>query len=165
MSSAFVAIDSEKRSLIETLTTILRLSKEVISIPLPYGNYPSEAISLALALLEHGYPILLSNDLWTDLTDEVGKVEQLSEILSPVGASFRRVLAVRAIMPKPPLNWESTAGRFRQSKLLMEVLENWTRAIFYDMMVPTMVRGSGNSLCRVHDKDTYYLSSSPQDVP
>ncbi|KAK9312676.1 hypothetical protein V1524DRAFT_438478 [Lipomyces starkeyi] len=143
MSSAFGAIDSEKKSLIETLTTILRLSKGLISISLVYGNTQSDVLSLALALLEHGYnPISLSNDLWTNLTDENGKVEQLSDILSPAGAPFRRVLAVSTIVPKPPLNWDGAAARFRQSKLLMMVLENWTRQVFSYMMVPMMAKGS-----------------------
>ncbi|KAK9319145.1 hypothetical protein V1517DRAFT_333500 [Lipomyces orientalis] len=142
MSSAFGAIDSEEKSLIETLTTILRLSKGLISISLVYGNTQSEVLSLALALLEHGYnPISLSNDLWTNLTDENGKVEQLSDILSPIGAPFRRVLAVSTIVPKPPLNWDGAAARFRQSKLLMMALENWTRQIFSYMMVPMMAKG------------------------
>ncbi|KAK9428403.1 hypothetical protein V1505DRAFT_315833 [Lipomyces doorenjongii] len=142
MSSAFGAIDSEEKSLIETLTTILRLSKGLISISLVYGNTRSDVVSLALALLEHGYnPISLSSDLWTNLTDEIGKVEELSVILSPVGAPFRRVLAVRTIVPKPPLNWDGAAGRFRQSELLMGVLENWTLQIFNYMMVPMMAKG------------------------
>ncbi|KAK9326472.1 hypothetical protein V1520DRAFT_156556 [Lipomyces starkeyi] len=142
MSSAFGAVDSEEKSLIETLKTILRLSKGLISLSLVYGNTRSEVLSLALALLEHGYnPISLSNDLWTNLTDEIGKVEELSEILSPVGAPFRRVLAVRTIVPQPPLNWDGAAGRFRQSKLLMSVLENWTRQIFSYMMAPMMAKG------------------------
>ncbi|KAK9365640.1 hypothetical protein V1509DRAFT_660790 [Lipomyces kononenkoae] len=135
MSSAFGAIDSEEKSLIETLTTILRLCRGLISISLVYGNTQSDVLSLALALLEHGYnPISLSSDLWANLTDDNGKVEQLSDILSPVGTPFRRVLDVSTIVPKPPLNWDCAAGKFRQSKVLM------TSILFY-MMVPMMAKG------------------------
>ncbi|KAK9243573.1 hypothetical protein V1506DRAFT_493556 [Lipomyces tetrasporus] len=142
MSSTVYPTDFEPKSLIETIRTILRLSRGVISILLPYGNNPSEVISLALALLEVSYnPVLLSNDLWTKLTDETEKIEALSEFLSPVGAPFRRVFAVRVFTPKAPRNWEGVAGRFRESKLLMKVLENWTSAIFYGMLVLMMAKG------------------------
>ncbi|KAK9489171.1 hypothetical protein V1508DRAFT_393964 [Lipomyces doorenjongii] len=142
MSSTVHPTDIEQKSLIETLRIILRLSRGLVSIPLPYGNNPSEVISLALALLEVSYnPVLLSNDLWTRLTDETEKIAALSEFLSPVGAPFRRVVAVRGLTPKAPRNWEGVAGRFRESKLLMKVLENWTGPIFYDMLVPMMAKG------------------------
>ncbi|KAK9319196.1 hypothetical protein V1517DRAFT_60403 [Lipomyces orientalis] len=142
MSSAVVPINFEQKSLIETLRTILRLSRGLISIPLPYGNNPSEVISLALALVEVSYnPLLLANDLWMSLTDETEKIEALSEFLSPVGAPFRRIFAVRGLTPKAPQNWDGVARRFRESKLLMKVLDSWTRPIYYDMLVPMMAKG------------------------
>ncbi|KAK9312062.1 hypothetical protein V1524DRAFT_278318 [Lipomyces starkeyi] len=80
MSSAVLPIDFEQKSLIETLRTILRLSRGLISIPLPYGNNPLEVISLAWALVEVSYnPLLLANDVWMNLTDETEKIEALSE--------------------------------------------------------------------------------------
>ncbi|KAK9484447.1 hypothetical protein V1527DRAFT_204757 [Lipomyces starkeyi] len=82
MASASGSIDSAQKSLIENLTTILKLSNGLISIPLPYGNYTSEVISRALALLQYSYnPILFSNDLWTHLTNDGRKIDELSNIL------------------------------------------------------------------------------------
>ncbi|KAK9245092.1 hypothetical protein V1506DRAFT_506947 [Lipomyces tetrasporus] len=142
MSSATHSTDFEQKSLIDTLRTILRLSRGLISIPLRYGNNPSEVISLALALLEVSYnPALLSNDLWTSLTDEAEKILALSDFLSPVGAPFCRIFAVKGLTPRAPRNWDGVARQFRESKLLMKVLENWTSLFFYDMLVPMMGKG------------------------
>ncbi|KAK9239544.1 hypothetical protein V1525DRAFT_448775 [Lipomyces kononenkoae] len=135
-------IDSAQKSLIETLTTILKLSNGLISIPIPYGIYASEVISLALTLLQYSYnPILFSNDLWTNLTNDGRKIDELSNFLLPVGAPFRRVLAVTAIAPKTNLTWDGAARDFRQSELLMTVLESWTKQIFYNMLLPLMAKG------------------------
>ncbi|KAJ8102935.1 hypothetical protein POJ06DRAFT_235879 [Lipomyces tetrasporus] len=134
MSSATHPTDFEQKG--------VRLSRGLISIPLRYGNNPSEVISLALALLEVNYnPALLSNDLWTSLTDEAEKILALSDFLSPVGAPFRRIFAVKGLTPRAPRNWDGVARQFRESKLLMKVLENWTSLFFYDMLVPMMAKG------------------------
>ncbi|KAK9235894.1 hypothetical protein V1525DRAFT_451718 [Lipomyces kononenkoae] len=133
MSSATHPTDFEQKSLIEALRTILRLSRGLISIPLPYGNNPSEVISLALAVLEVSYN--------PPLTDETEKIEVLSEFLSPIGAPFCRVFAVRGITPNGPRNWDGVARQFRESKLLMKELENWTSRIFYNMLIPMIARG------------------------
>ncbi|KAK9321073.1 hypothetical protein V1517DRAFT_327549 [Lipomyces orientalis] len=130
-------VNTEEKTSIEALKTILHLSKGTINVPLTYGRWRTDMISLAWALIEHGYdPVSLSNDLWEYLADD-----DLSEFLSPRGASFHRIAIVKGITPKYPLNWGDAAKRFQKSKFLMTLLENWTRRFFNDMCIPMMAKG------------------------
>ncbi|KAK9349819.1 hypothetical protein V1523DRAFT_421705 [Lipomyces doorenjongii] len=135
-------VNPEERTLIEALQAILRLSKGTINVPLSYGGWKTDMISLAWALIEHAYnPVSLSNDLWKYLTDDNGKIAVLSEFLSPRGASFHRIAIVKGVTPKHRLTWGDVAKRFQESKFLITLLENWTREIFNDMCIPMMAKG------------------------
>ncbi|KAK9372527.1 uncharacterized protein V1513DRAFT_451970 [Lipomyces chichibuensis] len=142
MSSIANPSDCEQKTLLETLKTILRLSEGVVAIPLRYGNQSTDAIVLALAMLDYGYdPQSLSDNLWTHLTDEHNKIAELSQFLSPVGGSLDRVVNLKGITPKVPLNWEAVADRFQQSQPLKKQLEEWTSPFFYELLIPMKAKG------------------------
>ncbi|KAK9427132.1 hypothetical protein V1505DRAFT_67546 [Lipomyces doorenjongii] len=95
MSSSANQIDSEQKTLVEAIKTILRLSDCSVADQnqiLRYGNYHTNVILLALALLDYGYnPESLSRNLWMHLLNNVDNIEEVSQFLAPVGGSFQTV--------------------------------------------------------------------------
>ncbi|KAK9433303.1 hypothetical protein V1505DRAFT_362280 [Lipomyces doorenjongii] len=87
--------DSEQKTLVETIKTILRLSDRSVADQnqiLRYGNYHTNVILVALALLDYGYnPESLSRNLWMHLLNDVDNIEEVSQFLAPVGGSFQTV--------------------------------------------------------------------------
>ncbi|KAK9241563.1 hypothetical protein V1506DRAFT_510306 [Lipomyces tetrasporus] len=134
--------DSQQRTLIEALKTILRLCDRSVFKPLSYANHSTGVIQLALALLDFGYkPISLSDDLWMHLADDHQKVGELSQFLSPVGGSFHRVTIVKGVAPRIPLTWQEAARRFELSIHLKTALEEWTTTVFNDLLMSMRAKG------------------------
>ncbi|KAK9481666.1 hypothetical protein V1527DRAFT_478953 [Lipomyces starkeyi] len=152
MSSSANQIDSEQKTLVETIKTILRLSDCLVTDQnqiLRYGNYHTKVILLALALLDYGYnPESLARNLWMHLLNDVDNIEEVSQFLAPVGGSFQtvsrsftRVSNLQGASPIRPLTWQDAANRFQQSINLMKTLLQWTLTFFRDLLIPMMAKG------------------------
>ncbi|KAK9373656.1 uncharacterized protein V1513DRAFT_142957 [Lipomyces chichibuensis] len=152
MSSSAHRIDSEQKTLVETMKAILRLSDNSVTDHnhiLRYGAYHTKVIPLALALLDYGHnPESLSRNLWMHLLNDVDNIEELSQFLAPAGGSFQsvsrsfaRVANLQGASPIRPLTWQSVAIRFQQSVKLMKALLEWTLTFFRDLLIPIMAKG------------------------
>ncbi|KAK9350617.1 hypothetical protein V1523DRAFT_445283 [Lipomyces doorenjongii] len=166
MSSSVHPIDSEQKTLVETMKAILRLSDSSVNHVLCYGTYHTKVIPLALALLDYGYNSeSLSHNIWMHLLSDVDNIEELSQFLVPAGGSFQtvsrsfaRVSNLQGASPIRPLTWQGVAIRFQQSTKLMKTLLEWTLTFFRDLLIPIMAKGrtptpSGVSTASRNQKD------------
>ncbi|KAK9372948.1 uncharacterized protein V1513DRAFT_427024 [Lipomyces chichibuensis] len=135
-------MDNEQKTVVETLITILsRLRAHSFSLTFEYSGRSLNAIPIAHALLDKGYDRNgMSNDLWARLTNTYGQRAQLSQFLSPVGGSFRRVSSLRGCTPRTSLTWDDVAERF-QNLTFLDELSRWTRSFYVDMLMNMLARG------------------------
>ncbi|KAJ8098925.1 hypothetical protein POJ06DRAFT_213263 [Lipomyces tetrasporus] len=140
MSSSAYADDPSRKTLTEALITIFRLSR--FPFAFEYQSRVFNAVPIALALLERGYsPQSLSDDLWKCLAETSEKRRCLLQLVSPVGASFRRLSALIAVSPKDSRSWQDTSDMFHGQILLKTTVVNWTRGMCVDLLLSMRAKG------------------------
>ncbi|KAK9243413.1 hypothetical protein V1506DRAFT_493855 [Lipomyces tetrasporus] len=141
MSSSAHDNDSNRKSLVNALITILRLSP--FPLTFEYANKrETDARPIALALFEWGYsPQSLSDDLWNYLTDTSEKIACLLQLLSPVGASFTSIKAVIGVIPTGSFTWQDVSDGFHRVDFLKTTVADWTRDMYVELLISMKAKG------------------------
>ncbi|KAK9342611.1 hypothetical protein V1522DRAFT_282900 [Lipomyces starkeyi] len=130
MSSAVLPIDFEQKSLIETLRTILRLSRGLISIPLPYGNNPLEVISLAWALVERrSRSFVTAPQNWDGVARRFRESKLFMKVLDswtrPIYYGMLVPMMAKGRTPTPPEGGTSARRKQMSLKKLLMQRDGW----------------------------------------